>query len=283
MTAELRAAIDELAYQLCLAVDGDFDFTVHTSIEDEAIEKLTMLINFVVDTARRANQSKDDFFAALSHELRTPITSILGWVRILEDPSLDAETAREAMQAIASSARLQAQLVDDLLDVSRIMTGKFHVEKEPLDLRVVVEDALRAAQPVAHAQQVSLVQRLTGPTLVIGDARRLRQVMQNLLSNAIKFTPAGGNVETQLGADGTAAGLVVHDTGQGIPPEFLPYVFDRYAQARSDSRPQGSGLGLGLAIVKHIVEVHGGTITAASEGEGKGATFTVRLPIHQQL
>ena len=222
-----------------------------------------------------ANRARDEFFAALSHELRTPLTAVLGWAALLARHP-DRESAVEAARAIMSAATLQAQLVDDLLDVSRIMTGKFAILKANVDLNALVEDALTSFRPTAAAKKVSLRPELSGPIMMSGDPTRLRQVMSNLLSNAIKFTSNGGLIATRLKREGSEAILSVSDTGEGIPQQFLPHVFERYAQL--GERRLG-GMGLGLAIVKHIVDLHGGSVSAESAGEGKGSTFTVRLPV----
>jgi signal transduction histidine kinase len=230
------------------------------------------------EKATAESQAKDDFFALLSHELRTPLTSIKGWAELLvRNP--DAPTIAEAARSIATSAALQAQLVDDLLDVSRIMTGKFGFTEAEMDLRPVVEDAMSALHPMAAAKGLSLRMVARQSIVINGDASRLRQVIVNLLSNAVKFTPAGGLIEVRVALDGSFGIVEVSDTGDGISERFLPDVFNRHAQA--DARRFG-GLGLGLAIVKHIVELHGGTVAALSQGEGKGAMFTVRLPILRQ-
>lgn len=227
------------------------------------------------EKAKTDSQAKDDFFALLSHELRTPLTSIKGWADLLvKNP--DPPTIAEAARSIASSAAIQAQLVDDLLDVSRIMTGKFGITEAEIDLGPVVDDAVSALRPIAGAKGLALRVRGLQSIVINGDAGRLRQVVVNLLSNAVKFTPPGGLIEIQLERDGSFAIVSVCDTGDGISSRFLPDVFNRHAQA--DARRYG-GLGLGLAIVKHIVELHGGSVAAVSQGEGKGATFTVRLPI----
>lgn len=191
----------------------------------------------------------------------------------------DPATIEEAARSIAISAALQAKLVDDLLDVSRIMTGKFAITEAEIDFYTVVDDAVSAMRPVATAKGVSLRMIARQSILIRGDAGRLRQVVGNLLSNAVKFTPAGGFIEVRLLLNGSSAVVEVCDTGEGIPCRFVPHVFDRHAQA--DARRFG-GLGLGLAIVKHIVELHRGSVAAVSQGEGKGATFTVRLPILRQ-
>lgn len=231
-------------------------------------------MNVLYEEAQSAIQAKDDFFALISHELRTPLTSITGWAALL-GRSPDPATVAEAARSIASSAAVQARLIDDLLDVSRILTGKFAITEASIDLCDVIEGTVSGMRPQAVAQGISL--RITAkPSIMVkGDAARLRQVVSNLLSNAVKFTPAGGLIETRLTRDGSFAVIEVCDTGEGIVADFLPYVFDRRAQATA--RRLG-GLGLGLAIVKHIVELHGGSVAAASEGEGKGATFTIRIP-----
>ena len=227
--------------------------------------------------ATAAIQARDDFFALISHELRTPLTSITGWAALLER-NPDSATIAEAARSIAISAALQAQLVNDLLDVSRIMTGKFAITRTQIDFRAVAFDAMSAMNPQAAAKSVSLRMTAQDSIVVSGDAGRLRQVVGNLLSNAVKFTPAGGLIDICLTLKDSYAVLELRDSGEGIPLHFLPHVFDRNAQA--DARRFG-GLGLGLAIVKHIVELHGGSVAAASEGEGKGATFTVCIPAVQ--
>jgi len=248
---------------------------VLANVKSEALAQELARLN---EKAATESQAKDDFFALLSHELRTPLTSIKGWADLLvrnPDPSTIAEAAR----SIASSAARQAQLVDDLLDVSQIMTGKFRIIEAEMDLSPLVDDAVSEMRPIAGAKGLGLRITTQQSILVKGDASRLRQVVVNLLSNAVKFTPAGGLIEIRLMLDGSLAIVEVCDTGGGISAHFLPDVFDRHAQA--DARRFG-GLGLGLAIVKHIVELHGGSVAALSEGEGKGATFTVRLPILPQ-
>lgn len=225
--------------------------------------------------ARAANQARDEFFAGLSHELRTPLTSVLGWSSLLaRNP--DRETAIQAAHAITSAASVQAQLIDDLLDVSRMMTGKFAILKADVDLHLIVEDAVVSVRPATAAKGISHRWEPSTSMIMSGDATRLRQVIGNLLSNAIKFTPNGGHIATQLERRGDEAIITVSDSGEGIPPQFLPHVFERYAQL--GDRRYG-GMGLGLAIVKHIVDLHGGTVSAQSDGQGKGATFIVRLPL----
>jgi CheY-like chemotaxis protein/nitrogen-specific signal transduction histidine kinase len=226
-----------------------------------------------------ANRSKDEFLATLSHELRTPLTSMLGWVRMLRGARLDPEQTARALETIERNTRLQAKLIDDLLDVSRIVAGKIKVEQQRLDVGAVVGEAVQSLRREAELNGVDLeVARPEDSLLVVGDAVRLQQVVANLLSNAIKFTPAGGRIDVVLERADTGARLVVRDTGVGIAPELLPHIFDRFLQGDASRTRGRGGLGLGLAIVRHLVELHGGTITAASDGAGRGATFTVTLP-----
>lgn len=229
--------------------------------------------------AETANRMKDEFLATLSHELRTPLTAMLGWARLLRSGELDTDTAARAVETIESNARLQAQLIEDLLDVSRIILGKLPLGVRPVELALVTEAALDAVRPAAAAKSIRLVRILDPATgLVSGDPDRLQQVVWNLLSNAVKFTPAKGQVEIRLERVGRFAQITVNDTGKGISTEFLPFVFDRFRQADSSSTRAHGGLGLGLALVRHLVELHGGSVHAASAGEGKGATFSVQLP-----
>ena len=238
-------------------------------------QSLAEQMNQLYEEARSAIEAKDDFFSAISHELRTPLTSIAGWAALLllDDP--DAATISEAARSIASSAAVQAQLIDDLLDVSRIMTNKFAIAEAKVDLRDVIEDSVSGMRPIAAAKDISLRKHVERSVVVDGDPARLRQVLTNLLANAIKFTPAGGLIETRLSQDGSFAVIDVSDTGEGISAAFLPHVFERRAQA---TERRFAGLGLGLSIVKHIIELHRGTVEVRSEGVGKGATFTVRIP-----
>ncbi len=232
------------------------------------------------DEAEAANRAKDEFLALLSHELRTPLTAILGWARVALARQLDRATLDRAVQTIERNAKLQARLIDDLLDVSRIIAGKLRLERRPTSLRPVVEAALEGVRPTAQTRGVHLdTGFFADADLVSGDASRLQQVVWNLLANAVKFTPAGGRVAVRLERRATEVVLTVSDTGQGIRAELLPHVFDRFRQADTAVGSPYGGLGLGLAIVRHLVELHGGTVTAASAGEGRGATFTVALPL----
>ncbi|MBW3671960.1 MAG: HAMP domain-containing histidine kinase [Acidobacteria bacterium] len=237
-------------------------------------QSLAEQMNQLYEEARSAVQAKDEFFAAISHELRSPLTSITGWAALLLE-SPDATTISEAARSIASSAALQAQLIDDLLDVSRIMTNKFAITEAKIDLRDVIEDSVSGIRLVAVAKDISLRKEVAGSIIIDGDAARLRQVFTNLLTNALKFTPAGGLIRTRLSRECSFAVVDVSDTGEGIPADFLPHVFERRSQA---TERRFSGLGLGLAIVKHIIELHRGSVEVRSDGEGKGATFTVRIP-----
>lgn len=230
--------------------------------------------------AQEANRMKDEFLATLSHELRTPMTAILGWSSMLLGGRLDAGTIHQALETIHRNARAQVQLIDDILDVSRIITGKLRLDVRPVDLSEVIEAAVGVVRPAAEAKEIQLrVQIDSTAGLVSGDPSRLQQVIWNLLSNAVKFTPEGGRVEVSLKRADSHAVIAVKDTGHGIRPEMLPHVFERFRQADSSSTRAYSGLGLGLAIVRHLVELHGGTVSAESPGEGRGATFRVELPL----
>jgi signal transduction histidine kinase/CheY-like chemotaxis protein len=230
--------------------------------------------------AEDANRLKDEFLSTVSHELRTPLTAINGWALMLRAGRLDAAQADRALGAIVRSAKAQNELIDDLLDVSRITTGRMRLNVASLKLGPVIEAAVETIRPAAEAKGIHL-RALLDPAaeMVSGDAERLQQVVWNLLSNAIKFTPNGGKVEVKLERADSHVKIVVADNGQGINPEFVPYVFDRFRQEDGAVSRQHGGLGLGLTIVRNIVELHGGTVHVASEGPGKGATFTVGLPI----
>jgi signal transduction histidine kinase len=228
--------------------------------------------------AERANRLKDDFLAVLSHELRTPLNAVLGWVQIVQAANPADQTIVRALGSIKRNAEAQQRLVEDLLDVSRIVSGKFPLERRLIEMRNSVAAAVEAVRPAAEAKQIDLRVTLDPNVPVNGDPDRLQQVATNLLSNAVKFTPAGGSIVVTLSYRNGRAELNVADTGQGIPPELQPYIFDRFRQGDGSSTREHGGLGLGLAIVKHIVDAHGGTIAAHSEGKGKGSTFLVELP-----
>ena len=232
------------------------------------------------ESAEESNRLKDEFLATVSHELRTPLTAILGWARLLESGDLDETVSRQAIDTIWRNAKSQAQIIDDILDVSRIITGNLYLDLHPLELVPVVEAAINVVRQTAEAKGIKIETELDAPPLVVsGDANRLQQVIWNLLSNAVKFTGTGGRVVLRLRQVVSVVEISVTDTGQGIQRDFLPYVFDRFRQADSTTTRQHGGLGLGLAIARHLVEIHGGTITADSPGEGQGSTFTVRLPL----
>jgi PAS domain S-box-containing protein len=230
--------------------------------------------------AEAANRAKDEFLAMLSHELRTPLNAMLGWVRMLRAGRLDAAGAAHGLEVIERNIRHQTQIIADLLDVSRIISGKLSIDLQPVDLAPAIESVVDTLRPAAQARNVKLTAELDASAgSVAGDAARLEQVVTNLLTNALKFTPAGGHVTVALTRTGDWARLTVSDTGAGIRADFLPHLFERFRQADSSSTRVHGGLGLGLAIVRHLVEVHGGRVRADSEGEGKGATFTVELPL----
>ena len=230
--------------------------------------------------AEESSRLKEEFLATISHELRTPLSAILGWTRMLRLGQLSPENSAKALDTIERNARAQAQLVDDLLDVSRIITGKLRMDVRPSDPNSFIDAAVEAVKPAAEAKGVRVQKVIdTAPISIPGDPVRLQQVVWNLLSNAIKFTPRGGRVQIRSERVNSHLEIVVSDTGQGISSDFLPHVFDRFRQADQKTSRQHGGMGLGLAIVRHLVEMHGGTVSANSDGEGKGATFTVQLPI----
>ena len=234
--------------------------------------------------AEKANRAKDEFLATLSHELRTPLTPILGWTVMLRSGTLDPAAIQRGLEVIERNVRAQTQLIGDLLDVSRIITGKLRLEVSPIAVVPVVEAGVEAVRSSAEAKQITLGMELPSemPTIV-GDPDRLQQVVWNLVSNAVKFTPQGGRIDVRLRQDGSFLSLSVTDNGKGIEPEFIPHVFERFRQADSTSTRSHGGLGLGLAIVRHLVELHGGTVHAESGGIGAGSTFTVRLPLTTPL
>jgi PAS domain S-box-containing protein len=234
--------------------------------------------------AEESNRLKDEFLATVSHELRTPLTAILGWSRMLEAGALDNEVAVRAIETIRRNAKAQSQIIDDILDVSRIITGNLYLDLQPLELAPIIEAAINVVRPTADAKGIRIETFFdSDPELVSGDTNRLQQVIWNLVSNAVKFTPGGGKVTVAIQQLNSEMRITVADTGRGISPDFLPFVFDRFRQADSSTTRQHGGLGLGLAIARHIVEIHGGTIAATSPGEGQGATFTVALPLLESV
>jgi len=247
---------------------------------EEARGQLLLRAERARTDAEAANRIKDEFLATLSHELRTPLTSLLGWSSVLREAKRDEKVLTQGLEAIDRNARVQAQLIDDLLDVSRIVSGKLNLEVRPLDITSVARAAINVVRPAAEAKEISLdYWAEPGLGAISADSARLHQIIWNLLSNAVKFTPHGGKICVRVEQDGADARVTVKDTGQGIEPEFLPRVFDRFLQADSSTTRSFGGLGLGLAIVRHLVELHGGTVSAESEGLNKGATFSATFPL----
>ncbi|NJL40848.1 MAG: PAS domain-containing protein [Leptolyngbyaceae cyanobacterium SM1_4_3] len=236
------------------------------------------------EAAENANRVKDEFLAVLSHELRSPLNPILGWSKLLQQGKLDATKTQTALDTIDRNAQLQAQLIDDLLDISRILCGKLSLDQSAADLSVVISSALETVRLAAEAKSLH-IQTIFSPNIgtVLGDAGRLQQVVWNLLSNAVKFTPQGGQITVALTLSATHAQIQVIDTGKGIHPDFLPHVFEHFRQEDGATTRKFGGLGLGLAIARQIVEMHGGQIYVESPGEGQGATFTVLLPFAPHL
>jgi signal transduction histidine kinase/ActR/RegA family two-component response regulator len=266
-TAEARSKLEQLMAQMREANERLVVGTVHA---------LTM-----TEDAEQANHLKDEFLATVSHELRTPLNAILGWARMLGAKQLSSDRASHAIAIIERNALALAHIIDDLLDVSRIVAGTLHLVPQPVDLIAVAQAAMDAVGPLAVAKNVQLEFSPIPAAVetVSGDAVRLEQVLWNLLANAIKFTPAGGRVALSIQPSKDHIEVRIVDTGQGIGADFLPHVFERFRQADGATTRRHSGLGLGLAIVRQLVELHGGTVDAASEGAERGATFTVRLPI----
>lgn len=233
--------------------------------------------------AEEASKAKDEFISIVSHELRTPLNSIAGWSKILYAENLSPTTKKQALQKIDKNLRIQTKIVEDLLDFSQILSGKSDLSRQQIDFSKMFEEAFSQVNALAQEKRITLVKenRLNGQKIV-GDRQRLEGVIKNLLSNAVKFTPEGGKVFTEIQEKDSLIEMTIRDTGQGIKPEFLPHIFERFRQADSSSTRRYGGLGLGLAISNHIVKLHGGSIEAASEGEGKGAIFTVRLPFRKE-
>jgi len=253
------------------------DITEQKRAEDER-NQLLASERAARSEAERAAQIKDEFLSTLSHELRTPLNAIVGWVSVLKQDQTH-DTMVKAVDVIDRNSRRQSQMIDDLLDVSRIVSGKLRLDIQRVDLGAVIEEAIASAQPGADAKGIHLVRLLGTPAIVHGDPVRLQQVVWNLVSNAIKFSTRGGTVQVTLGRSGSHAQMQVSDTGQGIAPELLPYIFQRFRQGDSSATRRHGGLGLGLAIVENLVEMHGGSVDAVSDGVGHGAQFTVRLPL----
>jgi PAS domain S-box-containing protein len=257
------------------------DVTVRRRAEAEREQVLARELAARAD-AEAASRAKDAFLASLSHELRTPLTPILSWAKLLRGGGLAPDETKRAVDAIERNARAQRQLVEDLLDVSRIATGKLRIRFDPVDLDVVIADAVDVIRPAAEARGVEVAVHPSAPCTIKADADRLRQVFWNLLSNAVKFTSSGGRVDVSTTCEEGRVRVTVADTGTGIAPEFLPHVFERFRQGEIGAARRHGGLGIGLAIVRELVELHGGTVRAASDGEGKGAMFTIELPLPVQ-
>jgi PAS domain S-box-containing protein len=270
---EKPGVFDERAEQIIVGLAGQAAIAIDNARLFEAAERARQ-------AAETANRLKDEFLATVSHELRTPLNSILGWANLIRNGSLEPGMQQHAVEIIERSARSQQQIIEDILDVSRIITGKLRLEITPLDLAEAIETAIESVRPSAEAKSIRLEAELDKSTTPVnGDAHRLQQIIWNLLSNAIKFTPKGGTVKVELRRAVSHVEIVVQDSGKGIEPEFLPHVFDRFRQADASTTRLHGGLGLGLAIVRHLVELHGGTVSAESEGIDRGAIFTVALPV----
>jgi len=227
--------------------------------------------------------ARSRFYASMSHELRTPINAVLGWAQILKSAKLAPERVKKGLDTITRNARLQAHLVEDLLDVNRIVTGNMRLDVQPVDVWSVVDETLESLRPGADAKRQQISCNIERGLTLTADPMRLQQVLWNLVSNAVKFTAPRGSIVIDARTEDEDVAIVVSDTGIGIPPEFLPHVFERFRQADGSTTREHGGLGLGLAIVRHIVELHGGTVEARSEGVGRGATFIVRLPLRAAI
>jgi signal transduction histidine kinase len=242
-------------------------------------ERLLVSERMARDEAERQGRIKDEFLATLSHELRTPMNAILGWLSMLAKGDVVRDSA-QAIAALQRNASIQAKLIEDLLEMNKLTSGTVRLELGVVDVRSAVDGAVQALKPMADAKSVRLESRLDGTIPCIhADERRVQQILWNLLHNGIKFTPAGGHVDVSLDRKGTCVQICVHDSGEGIAADFLPFVFDRFRQADSSTTRGTWGLGLGLSIVRHLVELHGGSVEASSNGLGTGATFLVRLPL----
>ncbi len=280
---ELEARVRARTQQLASANDA-----LHAEIgERKRIERERLVLLGREQSARAhaesVNRMKDEFLATLSHELRTPLNAILGWAHLLTSGKADPAMANRALAVIRNNAMAQSQLIEDILDVSRVIGGKLRLNLAPVPLREVIDAALDSVSPAAAAKGIEIVRALDDVEPVTGDKDRLQQVIWNLLSNAVKFTPRDGRVTVRLERKDGDVSVSVEDCGIGISPEFLPYVFDRFSQADSSATRRHGGLGLGMAIVRHLVELHGGTVTAHSEGENRGATFVAILPTRLEI
>ncbi len=275
-----REKLSDATFSALALVANTIALAIRQRVADAERDRLLRETQAARDSAEASSRAKDEFIATVSHELRTPLNAILGWARLLGSDGMDAELTREAVGVIERNALVQSRLIEDLLDVSRIISGKLRLNLRTVDLPDVVRAAVQSVMPAAEVKAMRVDMLLDpGAGPVSGDADRLQQVVWNLVSNAVKFTPKGGRVQVRLARVNSQVELTVSDTGQGIAPEFLPRVFERFTQADTTSTRQHSGLGLGLGITRHLVELHGGTVAVYSDGEGKGATFVVSLPI----
>ncbi|MEO7033405.1 MAG: response regulator [Polyangiaceae bacterium] len=262
--AELRARVGTLARARAL---------------HDSLKRTEQATRRAREAAEEANRAKDVFLATVSHELRTPLNSILGWARLLGEATLDQATLQRGIETIQRNAEIQVQLIEDILDTTRMISGKLHLEVTSLDFGDVIRAAFNAVKPVADAKHLKLELAFgEGAFRIRGDADRLQQAVSNLLTNAVKFTPEGGNISVALESSAGELTLSISDSGKGIPDHFLPHVFDRFRQEDGAATRRYAGLGLGLALVRHIVAAHGGSAAASSRGEGSGATFTITLP-----
>jgi signal transduction histidine kinase len=262
---------------------GEDELTLIQAIADQismSLERsrLTAQLQQQTKLLQKADKAKDAFLATVSHDLRTPLTAILGYAYMLKRGTCDKQRTAHAIDVIIRAAKAQSQLVNDLLDVSRILAGKLELDKKPVDLNAVMEAALDTIRPAVDAKAQRLEAQLLPGVIIAGDPNRLQQVFWNLLSNAVKFVPDGGLITVQLEAQETAIRVIVSDSGVGISPENLPHVFERFWQAESAKARSCTGLGLGLAIVQHLIELHGGSVIAESDGKNRGARFIVSLP-----
>ncbi len=270
--AELRAAQRDLEARVSAR-------TEELASANQALRMEVIQRQHAQEQAEFANRMKDEFLATLSHELRTPLTAIVGWAALLKTDQLGPEETGRAIETIARNARLQTRLIEDLLDVSRIVSGKLRIESQAVDVKKVIEAAIASTAPLADSKSIKIERSYADDAaFVLGDAARLQQVAWNLLSNAVKFTPVGGAISVQTSRAGNNAVIRIADNGEGIAPDLLPFVFDRFRQADSSTTRRHGGLGLGLAIVRHLVELHGGQVSIESAGTGHGATVTVILP-----
>jgi signal transduction histidine kinase/DNA-binding response OmpR family regulator len=262
----------------CHAAELRWEMAVRKQAEEERAQLLVREQSARLE-AEQANRTKDEFLAILSHELRTPLTAILGWSHIMRSTELSKNELSHGLETIERNARSQSQLIDDLLDVSRIITNKLEIEYRAVDLSSIIEAAIDSVRPALEAKEIELESCIESGAPVLGDATRLQQIFWNLFSNAVKFTPKGGHIKVTAEHRDAQIRISVIDTGVGINSEFQPYIFDRFRQADGSTTRMHGGLGLGLAIVHHLVELHRGTVTVSSEGKDRGSTFTVSLPI----